>query len=161
MTIKEIIEKYPKIFEHYEGNPNGVNWFGVPNGWLTIINNLCGTIQSYCDHQRPVPNPDYDHTKEYDKEDPTTHRYNQVKPAQVTCVQMKEKFGGLRFYTNGHDDIVDGMIRMATHTCDNTCESCGTTENLGITAGWISIRCKKCAEEANRAWMTKEDWKIF
>jgi hypothetical protein len=158
VKTEDIILKYPKIFEHYEGNPNGINWFGVPVGWLPIIDSLCGAIQGYCNNPKPVENPDYDSTKEYDREDTASHRYLQVKPEQVTCVQMKEKFGGLRFYTDGSDDVVDGMIRMAIHMCNNTCEGCGTNEGLGLTKGWITVRCKKCADEVGRDWMTKEDW---
>lgn len=158
MTTGDIIKKYPKIFEPYEGNPHNVNWYGIPDGWLSIIDILCEAIQRYCDHPQSLENPDYDSSKEYDREDTTTHRYLLVKREQVKCVQMKEKFGGLRFYTERNDSVVDGMIMMATHMCDNTCEGCGTIEDLGVTSGWISIRCKSCAEEVNRPWMTKENW---
>lgn len=158
MKTADIIQKYPKIFEHYEGNPGDVNWYGVPDGWLPIVDILCKAIQSYCDSTRSIENPDFDSTKEYDRDDTTTHRYLQVKREQVTCVQMKEKFGGLRFYTSGEDEFVAGMIRMATYMCDNTCEGCGVREGLGLTKGWITVRCKKCAEEVGREWMTREDW---
>jgi hypothetical protein len=147
MKTEDIIQKYPKIFEHYEGNPRGVNWYGVSEGWLPIIDILCS-----------IENPDFDPTKKYDREDPTTHRYLQVKREQATCLQMKEKFGGLRFYTSGEDEFVSGLICMASYMCDNTCEGCGTHEDLGITKGWITVRCKKCAEKVGRDWMTREDW---
>jgi hypothetical protein len=158
MKTEDIIQKYPKIFEHYEGNPRGVNWYGVSEGWLPIIDILCKAIQSYCDSARSIENPDFDPTKEYDREDTATHRYLQVKREQVTCLQMKEKFGGLRFYTSGEDEFVSGLICMATYMCNNTCEGCGTHEDLGITKGWITVRCKKCAEEVGREWMTRKEW---
>jgi hypothetical protein len=158
MTTEDIIKKYPKIFEHYEGNPGNVNWYGIPSGWLPIIDILCNAIQSYCDSTRSIENPYFEPTREYDREDITSHRYKQIKRDQVTCLQMKEKFGGLRFYTNGEDEFVAGMIRMATYMCDNTCEGCGTTEDLGITKGWITVRCKSCADKVGRVWMTREDW---
>jgi phosphotransacetylase len=126
ITTEEIITKYPKIFEDYQGNPDKVNWYGVPTGWLPIIDKLCGCIQSYIDNH-------VSYTKD-----------GEYRPAQVTCTQMKEKFGGLRFYTNGHDEMVEGMIRMAEHLCYNTCEECGTEEDLGVTSGWISIKCRNC-----------------
>jgi hypothetical protein len=158
MKTEDIIQKYPKIFEHYEGNPGNVNWHGVPKGWLPIIDILCRAIQSYCDSARSIKNPDFDPIAIYDQEDTTSHRYLQVKREQVTCLQMKEKFGGLRFYTNGNDEVVDGMIIMATNVCAHTCESCSTSDDIGLTTGWISVRCKKCAEEIGRNWMTREDW---
>lgn len=132
MTLQQLIEKYPKIFQPYEGNPGGINWTGVPKGWLSIIDILCGAIQSYIDNTKTsVANPDYIEGSEWKRDDITTHKFISVQPHQVTCIQMKEKFGGLRFYTNGHDDIVEGMINMAEYLCDNTCEKCGSKEELG------------------------------
>lgn len=126
MTTEELINKYPKIFQDYEGNPERVNWYGVPTGWLPVIDKLCGSIQSYIDH-----------TTRYTNDGPK-------KPEQVTCVQMKEKFGGLRFYTNGHDNYVEGMINMAEYICDHTCQDCGSEQDLGTTSGWISVLCRNC-----------------
>ena len=126
MKTEDIINKYPKIFEPYNGNPNGVNWHGVPEGWLPIIDKLCGCIQHYIDYH-------VSYTKE-----------EKYKPDQVTCSQMKEKFGGLRFYTNGHDEVVEGMIKMAEHLCDFKCQDCGSEEDLGMTTGWLSVLCRNC-----------------
>jgi hypothetical protein len=141
MTTEELIQKYPKIFEPYNGNPNGINWYGVPEGWLPIIDKLCGCMQHYIDY----------HVR-YTKD-------GHVKPQQVRCSQMKEKFGGLRFYTDGHDEVVEGMIKMAEHLCDITCQDCGSEEDLGITSGWITVLCKKCVighgDRAMNAWTSK------
>lgn len=126
ITTEELIQKYPKIFQDYEANPGRVNWHGVPKGWLPIIDKLCGSIQSYIDNV----------TRYIDKKP--------VKTPQVTCTQMKEKFGGLRFYVEGGDDHTDGMIYMAEHLCDNTCQDCGSEQDLGITSGWISVLCRNC-----------------
>jgi hypothetical protein len=126
ITTEQLIQKYPKIFEDYEGNPARVNWYGVPDGWLSIIDKLCGCIQDYIDN-----------TTRYTADGPK-------KLEQVTCAQMKEKFGGLRFYTNGNNDEVEGMIRMAEYMCDHTCQDCGSTEELGETSGWVSVICRSC-----------------
>lgn len=141
MTTKEIIEKYPKIFEPYEGNPENINWHGVPKGWLPIIDKLCGCIQSYVDN-----------VTRYIDGKPT-------RPQQVKCIQMKEKFGGLRFYTSGHDNVVDGMIEMAAYMCSNTCDECSSEEDLGMTTGWISVKCRNCViGHGDRA---MNSWKSF
>ncbi len=137
MTTQEIIAKYPKIFEDYEGNPGKCNWYGVPKGWLPIIDELCGCIQNYIDS-----------IKTYTKE-------GVISPPQVKCLQMKEKFGELRFYTFGHTDVVDGMISYAAYRCDNTCDRCGSHENLGYTTGWISVCCRYCAIKEGKL----ENWK--
>jgi hypothetical protein len=159
MKTEELIAKYPKIFQTYEGNPGNVNWYGVPGGWLPIVDLLCGAIQSYCDSTRSVENPDYEEALPYDRKDTRTHKCLQETREQVVCIQMKEKFGGLRFYTNGHDDLVEGMIRMAEKICSETCETCGTREGLGFTTGWITVRCEECANQAGKSWMSREDWK--
>jgi hypothetical protein len=140
ITTAEIITKYPKIFQDYEGNPGRSNWYGVPKGWLPIIDDLCGAIQEYIDK-----------TTIYIRNEPQ-------KPEQVTCFQMKEKFGGLRFYTGGHDDIVEGMIELAEYLCDNTCDECGSRNDLGKTSGWISVKCRNCVighgDRAINNWMS-------
>jgi hypothetical protein len=159
MTTEEIIEKYPKIFAPYEGNPRGVNWHGVPKGWLPIIDKLCGSIQSYIDNYAElIENPDYIKDSVWIAEDASTHKFIKKKPAQMTCIQMKEKFGGLRFYIENGNSEINGMIKMAEYLCNNTCESCGTEEGLGFTKGWISVRCKPCADAAGKVWLSKEDW---
>jgi len=127
ITTEEIIAKYPKIFVDYPGNPGRCNWYGVPSGWLPIIDKLCGCMQSHIDN----------HTT-YTKDGP-------IKSLQVTCSQMKEKFGGLRFYADNTDDIIDGMIDMAEYMCESTCQDCGSEEDLGLTRGWISVLCRNCA----------------
>jgi len=63
---------------------------------------------------------------------------------QVVAEQIKEKFGGLRFYYYGGDQKIAGMVRLAEILADNTCEICGSTENVGKTTGWITTICEKC-----------------
>ena len=145
MKTEEIIAKYPKIFVDYVGNPGRCNWHGVPDGWLPIIDDLCGAIQEYIDHHsHSIDNPEYIEGFVWNKDDVTTHRYIQKHPDQVTCTQMKEKFGGLRFYENGADKKVDGMIHYAEYLADNTCQDCGSREDLGKTSGWITTLCRTC-----------------
>lgn len=132
MTTEELIAKYPKIFQQYEGNPGMVNWFGVPDGWLPVIDKLCGSIQSYVDNFVTYTNDD------------------KQRPTQVTCTQMKEKYAGLRFYTNGNDDIVEGMIMMAEYICDNTCQFCGSENNVSKNIeGWMYRQCETCKNKRN------------
>ena len=125
--LEQLILKYPKIFQQYEGNPGMVNWLDLPKGWVPIVDMLCGSIQDYVNN-----------FVRYTKD-------GEYRPAQVTCVQMKEKFGGLRFYTDGNDEYVDGMIFMAEHMAYNTCQDCSSQEDIGRTQGWITTLCRNCA----------------
>jgi hypothetical protein len=141
MEIDELIAKYPKIFQDYHGNPGQCNWRGLPDGWIKNVDILCGAIQSYIDF-----------TKRYDNE---TDKW--VHPPQVTCTQMKEKFGGLRFYFDGGDKQIEGMVEMAEYMCENTCQDCGSTENIGFTQSWITTLCQTCViAQGDRA---MADWK--
>jgi hypothetical protein len=68
--------------------------------------------------------------------------FNEVPPPMpyITASQVKEKFGGLRFYTNGYTDEVSGMIRMAESMSYRTCEVCGSPGRSN-NYGWISTLC--------------------
>ena len=70
---------------------------------------------------------------------------------QVVTTQVKEKFGTLRFYFDGGDDLIDGMVWLAEHMSYQCCEKCGSTENIGQTSGWITTLCEKCGQ-SNPNW---------
>ncbi len=76
---------------------------------------------------------------------------DQCKVEGVAILQIKEKFGQLRFYVESHQSpILDDMIRGAENGSLHTCEDCGTTE--GVThgnlnsSGWIKTLCRGCRE---------------
>jgi len=79
---------------------------------------------------------------------------------EVQAVQVKEKFGGLRFYIGGvkketGDKIYD-LINKAEDEAWKTCEKCGSKEDVDQTSGWIFTLCKKCRDEKKK----NPDWRI-
>jgi len=60
---------------------------------------------------------------------------------QVVADQVKEKFGTLRFYYSGGDDVIDGMVQMAEAMSSVTCEECGAPGKTN-DKGWLSTRCE-------------------
>ena len=66
----------------------------------------------------------------------------------VKIVQVKEKFGGLRFYVDGGDEYTNGLIRVAEDASYETCEDCGVPGTLR-KGGWWATLCDKCDEERN------------
>jgi len=61
---------------------------------------------------------------------------------QVIVTQVKEKFGTLRFYYNGGDDYVAGIVAMAEAMTSVTCERCGKPGTRN-DSGYISVRCEE------------------
>lgn len=110
-------EKYPKMYdESYD--------LYVGPGWHKLIAELSHLIQSRIDWSVK-----------------TGHIIPQVKVRQV-----KEKFGGLRFYYDGGDDVIDGMVTMAEAVADFTCEECGKPGRYR-DGGWIKTLCDEHAAE--------------
>lgn len=115
---KRMEEKYPKMFSEPYGG------FAVGEGWYPILETLCANIQSHIDW-----------------------KVKQGKEiAQVEVNQIKEKFGGLRFYYSGGDETISGMVRMAESWADIACEVCGAA-GTRRSGGWIRTLCDKHEEE--------------
>ena len=117
-------EKYPQLLK-------GVAYFECDNGWYDVIDQMCYLIDSDSEVQR---------------------RLNAEFEAPY-FVQIKEKFGGLRFYYQGGDDTVDGMVRMAESWAARTCEECGQPGTTR-SGGWVRTLCDK--HEAERQARMKE-----
>jgi hypothetical protein len=79
-------------------------------------------------------------------------------PISVYIDQIKEKFGGLRFYYHGGDDEISGMVWLAESLSYKICEKCGTTLNVGQTNGWIYTCCWDCLNKNDRA--KNLQWKL-
>lgn len=112
MFAKHMEEKFPKMLGSRYGG------FAVGKGWYPILERLCDNIQSHIDWKV---------------------KQKQVI-TQVEVQQIKEKFGGLRFYYSGGDDTISGMVRMAESFADTLCEECG---GLGKrrSGGWVRTLC--------------------
>lgn len=61
-------------------------------------------------------------------------------PKGFEVVQVKEKFGELRFYANGSTDAIEDRIDQATGESVKTCETCGAPGELQ-TGGWYFTAC--------------------
>ena len=122
---KHMTERFPKIFaDPYGGVACG-------KGWWPILEALCGQIQHHIDWK---------------------NKQLEVVP-QVTVAQIKEKFGGLRFYYDGGDEHINGMVRMAEAWADASCEECGSPGKRR-DGGWIKTLCDH--HEAERQQRMKE-----
>jgi len=134
-TFANRLEKsYPKM---YGGMYGGI---AVGKGWWPIIESLSANIQQHIEWVNTtrdnllVANP-YNHT--IPDECP-----------QVVVEQVKEKFGGLRFYYQGGDEQIHGMVRMAEAWAGMACEECGAPgKRRG--GGWVRTLCDLHEQERN------------
>jgi len=121
---ESLYHKYPKIFRQkdLDCQQTAMCWgFECDDGWFWLLDILCGTIQRYIDYNK--------------------------KP-QVEAVQVKEKYGGLRFYVDSIDDLVDGMIWLAEHMSYKICETCGSQKDVATGKdGYIRTLCKECRKK--------------
>ena len=63
-----------------------------------------------------------------------------MKKYILTQTQIKEKFGGLRFYYDGGDEYISGLVSMAESWAACSCETCGTPGERR-EGGWIRTLC--------------------
>lgn len=74
-------------------------------------------------------------------------QYNEGKDDEhsIRVLQVKEKWGGLCFYTNFVTKELSKMIEAAEEDSYNVCEDCGSRENVGLkVSGWNQTLCRKC-----------------
>lgn len=64
-------------------------------------------------------------------------------------VQIKEKFGDLRFYVNLHSPEVTRVINKYEYISQYVCINCGD-DAVKSTLGWISPYCEKCLPKNSR-----------
>lgn len=140
---QQLCEKYPEIFEDRNADmrETAMCWgFACGDGWYNIINQLCANIQHYTDWQNQNAAKGYT-------------QYKQVP--QLKAVQVKEKFGTLRFYSEGGDDHIFGMIRMAEAMSAVTCEECGAPGEQRH-GGWVRTLCDRHEAERQRKMQERE-----
>lgn len=92
------------------------------DGWFGLLDALCTRLQFHTDHG---------------------------DGPQVRVVQVKEKFGTLRFYVDDADRFQRGMIDLAQALSARTCEVCGAPGQVNSRGGAFAARCLVHARPAN------------
>lgn len=161
---KRMAEKFPRYF----GEDKRYGGFAIGEGWYPIIESLVGQIDHYTKWRRNMRARDLKKVRakakgleamiqfmagkkgrapsEWDIERAEEAMENDIdvtaKVSWIEVQQIKEKFGGLRFYYQGGDERIDGMVTMAEVWAHRSCETCG---NVGEqrNGGWIRTLCDK------------------
>ena len=122
-----LCKKYPEIFCNRNGDmrTTAMCWgFECGDGWYNIIDATCAMIQN----------------RKYN------NRRNGIKMPPVVATQVKEKYGTLRFYYDGGDDYIDGVVAMAEYMSEVTCETCGNPGKIR-DGDWMRTLCDEHAKE--------------
>lgn len=130
---KALVEKYPKIFADRNGDmrETAMCWgFECGDGWYNIIDMLCFNIQNHIDR--------HENARKQSVAEGKVPTVSHVQ--QVVATQVKEKYGTLRFYYIGGDEIVDSLVRYAEDMSCVTCEVCGKPGKSN-DGGWIKTLC--------------------
>lgn len=154
----KLYAKYPKIFaqKDLDINESGLFWgIQCENGWYNIIDTLCDEIQSYVD-QPHINLEMYSKWLEKsltDNDDELSEFYmkkvREVKESfipQPELIQIKEKYGSLRFYLTYYDDHISTLIGFAEAYSERVCETCGAPGTM-CSQGWMKVSCEKCKGE--------------
>jgi hypothetical protein len=99
--------------------------FTCNDGWYDIIYRLSAKLESLIEACDPVEGE---------------------KPR---AVQVKEKFGSLRFYMSFNTDEMSDLIREAEKESDITCEDCGKPGRLWGKS-WLRTNCQECESKIKK-----------
>jgi hypothetical protein len=168
---KDIIEKYPLLFDGLDPQePLALFGFECNTGWYDIIEKACYVMYSrhknYLSHLNYIQNSidNFDrhlaNRRTYDKttsEEDILKELNAFKESyskqlqeslegMPKVVQVKEKFGTLRFYIDNGNDVSNAVTHYAELMSEHICEVCG---NAGKTyyMSWHKTLCRQHAVE--------------
>lgn len=101
-------------------------YFECENGWINLIDELSKKLEEI------------------------NNKYPNFED-RIYAVQVKQKFGGLRFYCYSTDKIAkedyelkDKLIEEAEKASFTVCEVCSKPATPIKTRGWISTLCDQC-----------------
>lgn len=168
---EKLYAKYPKIFADKDKSMQETcMYWGIEtgDGWYWLIDQLCGSIQSYIDSNSKrtrIKNKYIRRFRDIILNLRVKGKYNWITKKfsykffdrfeietyeaipQVVASQVKEKYGSLRFYYNGGDSMIHGIVWLAEDMSYDICEVCGSTKNVTQTKGWITSLCEDCMKK--------------
>jgi hypothetical protein len=152
MTTKiELLKKeYPELF--FKDGKETCRDFSIGDGWIPIVRCLC---ESFMYEKRKLENKifmDEFFTKKADLSKDKKEKIeieietmkDKIKSLTfINIVQIKEKFGGLRLYTNKSCTERQEIEKEFAYSLSfNTCEECGK-EGTTSNSGWIRTLCEE------------------
>lgn len=116
---------FPNLYRDRHGNPRETLMcfgFDHSDGWFQILWDLSRGLEAIIMELPEEERPKY------------------------RAAQVKEKFGGLRFYMTATTHPMERLINIAEYASSKTCEACGKP---GRTRGngWVMTICDECERD--------------
>jgi hypothetical protein len=120
---EKLVKEFPNLYrDRYGDKMETCMVYGFPSdGWFDIIYNLSAKLEKLI------------------MEIPEDER------AYYKASQVKEKFGGLRFYMTASTPDMEKLIEEAEELSLKTCETCGKSGSLRSFGGWLVTLCDEHA----------------
>ena len=162
--------RYPLIFKdrHENMQVTAMCWgLECGDGWYNIIDTLCGLLTSDYRHAKSryesikdkVDQPQWEGSKKIitqEQIDEAKAKLDEETLKVPVAVQVKEKFGGLRFYVQAATDKHYQYISFAESMSYRTCEECGAPGKT-YTDGWHTTLCDIHAAMAGKEEVYQSD----
>ncbi len=97
-------------------------YFACGEGWFQLIWNMLEEIEQH-------------------------YKQNNADINTLIIIDIKEKYGGLRFYVSNVIHDTHDIILKYESKSETICDICGEQGRLHEKNGWIRVLCSKCAEE--------------
>lgn len=154
-----LVKRYPEIFKEAGGDPAQTCMaFGleVGDGWYDLIDTLCSQLvgrlrqeQRKLDYLVENEGKDvYGGVVDRNKINEQILKVEKEMERVPVAAQVKEKFGGLRFYTNNSTPEQDSVISLAEAMSERICEHCGD-KGMQYPIGWVRTLCSEHADKAH------------
>jgi len=141
-TFEELAIKYPLLFQKAK-----IKALEIEDGWLHIIDTLCAVISGHPENiQRSIIYEQDKLTRDHDRISKLEAELAKLIEDLPVIAQVKEKFGGLRFYVYGGTEEHRNFIRFAEAMTYRTCEQCGAPGETRNT-GWMKTLCDRHHKE--------------
>ena len=140
--------KYPILYQdrHASAHKTVMCWgFSCGDGWFNIINNLSKFLSA--PYLYAVDNYEFAKAHNFSAEriEKAREEVEFLRKTHPVAIQVKEKFGGLRFYLKNSTPEIDKAVQLAETMSYNTCEVCGKRGTRRDTS-WIRTLCNEHAK---------------
>lgn len=136
---KRLCQRYPLLYRHRHRTPQETPLafgFECGDGWYDLLDRVSAKLEQEIHRIRDGI--------------PSGLTPQEVLDQLPAASQVKEKFGGLRFYMSSYTEGMEPIIREAEEAACKTCEECGRPGRIETVRGWRICRCPMHLQEEIR-----------